>query len=215
MSEQLNCGCECGCYKPISKGLGCQGLCNSCAGLKIEFIADDYDDRFKSEREAWLAGYFSWVDDVPDGEVHTARDGFDAGANCMWNKCSKQSFDQYQDYVNRVASGYELKDLEKIGTKAISHELGYTITGVAGEAGEALEKFKKAWREVGIDSIYPYLSEPKRRHAMALELGDTLYYAARAANLLGYKLSEIAEMHVEKLNGHIKRGTVKGEGDYR
>lgn len=126
-----------------------------------------------------------------------------------------QQFDEYQEYVNSVASGYELSELQKVGVKAMSQELAYNIIGMSGEAGEVLEKMKKSWRDIGIDNIYIQLSQPEARHGVALELGDVLYYVARTANLLGYQLSEIAEMHVEKLNGRIERGTVKGEGDYR
>lgn len=42
-----------------------------------------YIDAFKDIRERWLAGYFSWTEskDITEAELHTARDGFDAGAN--------------------------------------------------------------------------------------------------------------------------------------
>jgi NTP pyrophosphatase (non-canonical NTP hydrolase) len=126
-----------------------------------------------------------------------------------------KKFNTYQEYVNGVASGYELSELEDAGIKAISQELAYNIVGMSGEAGEVLEKMKKSWRDVGLDNIYAQLSEEEARHGLALELGDVLYYIARTANLLGYDLSEIVEMHVDKLNGRLKRGTIKGEGDYR
>ena len=28
-----HCGCECGCAQRVTKGFGCQGLCNKCAGM--------------------------------------------------------------------------------------------------------------------------------------------------------------------------------------
>jgi len=46
----------------------------------------DYDRRFEKPRETWLAGYFSWEDNVSDGEAHCARDGFDVGAQWMLNQ---------------------------------------------------------------------------------------------------------------------------------
>jgi len=126
-----------------------------------------------------------------------------------------KKFDTYQDYVNRVADGYELSELQDAGEEAISQELAYNIVGLSGEAGEILEKMKKAWRHTDVNHVHEYLSEDTRKHGVALELGDVLYYVARTANLLGYKLSDIADMHRSKLDDRIKRGVVKGEGDYR
>jgi len=50
---------------------------------------------------------------------------------------------------------------------------------------------------------------------IAKEIGDTLWYAALAADDLGYTLSEIALLNLEKLDKRKKLGKIKGSGDNR
>lgn len=83
--------------------------------------------------------------------------------------------------------------------------LAIPALGVAGEAGEVAEKIKKLLR--GDDNIQPW--------EIAAELGDVLFYIAVLANRLGWNLSEVAAMEVEKINGRISRGTQRGSGDNR
>lgn len=49
----------------------------------------DYVKEFEESRERWVHGYFNWTDNPLDGEFHTARDGFDAGATWMQKKKTK------------------------------------------------------------------------------------------------------------------------------
>lgn len=51
--------------------------------------------------------------------------------------------------------------------------------------------------------------------AAAQELGDVLWYLAMSADALGYSLSEIADMNLDKLRGRKERGTIGGSGDER
>lgn len=46
-------------------------------------LDDIYNEKYKQVREQWIVNYFSWVDSktITEAEFHTARDGFDAGAN--------------------------------------------------------------------------------------------------------------------------------------
>lgn len=53
------------------------------------------------------------------------------------------------------------------------------------------------------------------RKALALELGDIAWYLAAAADELGYKLSEIIQLNVEKVNHRRAHGTQRGSGDER
>lgn len=87
----------------------------------------------------------------------------------------------------------------------------YIALGIAGEAGEYVEKVKKRFRKVG----NTYALTDEERVAMAKELGDLLWYIAVAGHELDYSLSEIAEMNLEKLRGRQTAGTLKGEGDDR
>ena len=101
-------------------------------------------------------------------------------------------FDAYQDFTDSTAVYPARLGLE------------YTALGLASEAGEFAGKVKKAIRDNTYDA-----------DAMAAELGDVLWYLARAAAELDYHLSTIAEMNVEKLKSRKERNVLSGEGDNR
>ncbi|HSX53141.1 MAG TPA: nucleoside triphosphate pyrophosphohydrolase family protein [Patescibacteria group bacterium] len=81
--------------------------------------------------------------------------------------------------------------------------------GVAGEAGEVVEKWKKivAYKDGKVSS--EDLAELKK------ELGDVVWYIAVLANSLGLTLEEVMRLNVEKLASRKKRGVIKGKGDNR
>ena len=101
-------------------------------------------------------------------------------------------FDAYQDFTDSTAVYPARLGLE------------YTALGLASEAGEFAGKVKKAIRDNTYDA-----------DAMAAELGDVLWYLARAAAELDYHLSTIAEMNVEKLKSRKERNVLGGSGDER
>jgi NTP pyrophosphatase (non-canonical NTP hydrolase) len=47
------------------------------------------------------------------------------------------------------------------------------------------------------------------------ELGDVLFYTTALANLYGGTLKSIIELNMEKLDGRMDRGTLRGSGDNR
>ena len=49
-----------------------------------------------------------------------------------------------------------------------------------------------------------------KKHTLALELGDVLYYLTAAAAACGYPLSEIMEMNSNKLKERRKKGKPRG-----
>lgn len=61
--------------------------------------------------------------------------------------------------------------------------------GLCGESGEFADIIKKA----------VYHGHALDKEKAAKELGDTLWYIALAAGRLGYTLSEVASMNIEKL----------------
>ena len=91
------------------------------------------------------------------------------------------------------------------------NEVGFTekIMGLAGESGEAVDKFKKVLRDKN-----GVISDEDRENIVK-ELGDILWYIASIARYMGVPMSEVAEKNVEKLEARLKRGTVHGEGDER
>lgn len=83
------------------------------------------------------------------------------------------------------------------------------VLGIAGEAGEVVEKWKKivAYKD-GVIS-----NEDKQE--LAKEVGDVMWYMALFADSLGLSLQDIATQNLEKLASRKARGTQKGSGDNR
>lgn len=81
--------------------------------------------------------------------------------------------------------------------------------GVAGEAGEVIEKWKKivAYREGQITD--------EDRAELGKELGDVVWYIAVMAHSLGLSFDEIMQHNVEKLRSRQARNVIKGQGDNR
>lgn len=114
---------------------------------------------------------------------------------------SEYTFNNYQD---------------DIATTAIYPEAGQgTVLALAyvglglGEAGEVQGKIKKILRDDN-----GVVSDEKRLE-ISKEIGDLLWYVARAAEELGYDLEEIAKANVAKLQSRQERGVLGGSGDNR
>ena len=94
----------------------------------------------------------------------------------------------------------------------------YPALGLAGEAGEVVEKVKKLVRddEMPMDENFDTREiEAEKRLEIAKELGDVLFYIAMIADDIDYTLGEIAEMNIEKLADRKNRGHLRGSGDNR
>jgi len=90
------------------------------------------------------------------------------------------------------------------------YKVVYPALGLAGEAGETADKIKKVLR--GDDG--GVLTDEKRQ-AVAMEIGDVLWYCATLAHDLGYDLDTIAKMNYAKLKSRKERGKLSGSGDNR
>jgi len=75
-------------------------------------MIDNYVPEYQEPRERWLHGYFNWTEekDITKAERHTARDGFDAGAN--WAEKQRQAdiqeirYQAWKEYNERREKGY-------------------------------------------------------------------------------------------------------------
>lgn len=97
-------------------------------------------------------------------------------------------------------------------TKATSvypdaYAVNYCIHGLTNEAGECSGVYKKYLRG---DFSYD-----ECRSRMIKELGDVQWYIARLAAEMGYNLSEIMELNLQKLDARKLAGTLTGDGDNR
>lgn len=89
------------------------------------------------------------------------------------------------------------------------YKVVYPALGMNGEAGEVADKVKKIIRDNNCE-----LTDEKKK-AIALEVGDVMWYCATLANDLGYTLEEIGQMNYDKLHSRQQRGKIGGDGDYR
>ena len=69
----------------------------------------------------------------------------------------------------------------------------YYALGLAGETGEVIEIIKK-------DNRVKDWRRPLEPGALALELGDVLWYITRLANKHGFTLADLMRLNVEKLS---------------
>lgn len=110
------------------------------------------------------------------------------------------TFDEYQKQALTTA-------LEGDPTALMSRTI-YAM-GVAGEAGEVVEKWKKIVAYDGGKVSDERLAE------LAKELADVVWYIAVMAHSLGLSFDEIMQQNVEKLKSRKARGVLKGRGDNR
>jgi NTP pyrophosphatase (non-canonical NTP hydrolase) len=83
------------------------------------------------------------------------------------------------------------------------------VMGIAGEAGEIVEKWKKAvaYRDGEFS--------PEEFADFKKEFADVIWYIAVLAESLGVSLDEVMEQNLAKLADRKKRGVQRGTGDNR
>ena len=87
--------------------------------------------------------------------------------------------------------------------------IGYKALGLVGEAGEVADKIKKIYRDK--DGNFNVTDEIE----IAKELGDCLWYISRIAAAIGFELSDITKLNVDKLSKRKTEGKLHGSGDNR
>ena len=115
------------------------------------------------------------------------------------------SFDEYQQKSSETA-------VYPTTFEDVPHEFAgilYCAMGLAGEAGEFLDKVKKIFRNNN-----GQISDSQREELIK-ELSDTMWYQAQLAKNLGITLGEVAEINLKKLADRKNRGVLKGAGDNR
>lgn len=83
------------------------------------------------------------------------------------------------------------------------------VMGVAGEAGEVVEKWKKivAYKDGKVSA--------EDKAELKKELGDVVWYIAVLASSLGLSFEDVMKLNVSKLADRKKRNVIKGVGDNR
>ena len=111
-------------------------------------------------------------------------------------------FDEYQKIAAKCDCSQASLDPRTVGFLE-------KIMGLAGEAGEVTDKFKKIIRDK--DGVI----SDEDKESIKKELGDVLWYLASLARYLEIPLSEVAEGNIKKLEDRMRRDVLHGEGDNR
>lgn len=121
-------------------------------------------------------------------------------------------FEEYQTKTEETAIGFTRTDNDKRPQWWDDEEevyrrmcLLFLASAINGEAGEFAEKMKKYVRE----DDEKYLREAED------ELGDILWYFARACEALDTEMGDVAEENLDKLFGRKERDAITGQGDNR
>ena len=109
------------------------------------------------------------------------------------------TFDEYQQQALKTA----IANPDPLMDKTI------WAMGVAGEAGEVIEKWKK------IVAYHDGKITDADRKELGKELGDVVWYIAIFAQSLGLSLDELMKQNLQKLADRKQRGVQKGSGDNR
>ena len=109
------------------------------------------------------------------------------------------TFDEYQKAAHATSKNTSIG-----GDKLI-----YPVLGMGDEVGEVLGKVKKVYRDKDGSM------EAQDKYAIAQELGDVLWYLSETSFQLGFDLSLVAALNIEKLADRADRGVIGGSGDNR
>lgn len=116
----------------------------------------------------------------------TEKDAID-----YWNNDCKDTHDIYTPYHYQLAA-----NMTADPNLSLEKALVEGLVGINSEAGEALDIWKK----------YEFHKHDLDKKAIALELGDVLWYLTEAAVALGYSLEDIMKMNIDKLNKRYPNG---------
>jgi len=109
------------------------------------------------------------------------------------------TFDEYQKQALTTAIVHTDPQMDKT----------ICVLGIAGEAGEVVEKWKKIVAYKG-----GVISEEDKAE-LAKELGDVVWYIAVLAHNLGLSFDDVMQRNVEKLQSRKQRDVLRGKGDNR
>lgn len=104
---------------------------------------------------------------------------------------------------------YQAKAFTTAHYPVIGASYVYPALGLAGEAGEVVEKVKKIFRN------YNGVITDEYRDLIKKELGDVLWYIAVLSQEFDFKLEDVAQLNLEKLASREQRGVVNSDGDNR
>lgn len=119
-----------------------------------------------------------------------------------------------RDYVDGYQLNHYQQDAADTAVYPKAAELIYLTNGLAGEAGEVANKFKKLIRssvitdDMKLSTLTNIICETQPL-SIKEELGDVLWYVSQLAKAFGWSLEDIAMENIAKLRNRKEKGTLK------
>ena len=160
-----------------------------------------------------------WFDSFGTNDEFIRRLGFNTDCCCYMITNQKLEIINLLKQINYRQMELNKYQSQALETRAYPEEFRviYPALGMNGEAGEVADKVKKIIRDTEItrneDGSIDLSNEQKE--ALAMEIGDVLWYVAILSYDLGYSLEDIAIMNYQKLHSRMQRDKIKGSGDNR
>jgi NTP pyrophosphatase (non-canonical NTP hydrolase) len=130
--------------------------------------------------------------------------------NCRWATPLEQQVNRKWRYMTIRAYQHKASKTAVYPHRGELGGLMYVILGLAGEAGEVAEKFKKLIRG---DNGTELTADVRKE--MIKEAGDVAWYLSQLAHELDISLEDIMRANLKKLEDRKKRKVLKGNGDNR
>lgn len=112
------------------------------------------------------------------------------------------------NYAGILFDSYQVLSSETV-LPSVDGRAEYFYAGLASEAGEVNDLFKKAIRDNDGNFNAEYISK------LSKELGDVLWYITQLASHHNLNLGDIAESNIKKLLDRKTRDVLTGSGDDR
>ncbi len=118
------------------------------------------------------------------------------------------TFDEYQAEAIKTSICPDVYIKDKDGNFILVPAI-YPVLGLAGEASEVSEKFKKVMRDKGGNISGEDVD------LITKELGDVIWYVSAICHYMGLSFDDVAKLNIEKLKSRRERGMISGSGDLR
>jgi NTP pyrophosphatase (non-canonical NTP hydrolase) len=120
------------------------------------------------------------------------RPGYCSGCHSCVTPCERNEM----NYQERIRGYYPKDRSNRADQAAICEEMIEAALGLAGEAGETVDIIKK----------HVFYRKDIVKNDLKLELGDTLHYLARLADIFGWTLEELMDANEDKLDARYPNG---------
>ena len=100
-----------------------------------------------------------------------------------------------------------------------SKNFSYMFMNLVGEVGEIASKVSKHIRKgecnIYNNNLYMGSLDDEQIHALQMECGDVMWQISGLCSVMGWKLEDIGQQNLDKLQSRKERGVIASNGDNR